>query len=143
MKTRTVCLTAGRASLSKTSFLRLSKTALAGSPRRVLSGVVRKHGGQSRITNGKKVLEIRPDLSWDKGRAVGMALESARPAHKPLAVYFGDDGTDEDASNVLRRSGVTVRVGRRGDSAARYFVKDTREVHRFLRDVAAAAGVRC
>jgi hypothetical protein len=33
-----------------------------------------------------------------------------------------------------------VRVGRRAASAARYFVKDTREVHRFLRDVAAVAG---
>jgi trehalose 6-phosphate phosphatase len=57
-----------------------------------------------------------------------------------LAVYFGDDRTDEDAFNALRRRGVTVRVGRSAASAAQYFVRSTGEVHRFLRDVAAVAG---
>ncbi len=105
---------------------------------RLISGIVAGHDGGLRITKGKKVLEIRPDLPWDKGRAVIMALGPEKPSDEPLAVYFGDDRTDEDAFNALRGRGVTVRVGRRGASAARYFVKDTREVHRFLREAASA-----
>jgi trehalose 6-phosphate phosphatase len=118
---------------------RLVETGSAGSLSRMIAGIVSEHHGHFRITKGKKVLEIRPNVPWDKGRAVLMALESAKLPDEPLAVYFGDDRTDEDAFHALRRRGVTVRVGRRAASAAQYFVKDTREVHRFLRDVAAVA----
>jgi trehalose-phosphatase len=119
---------------------RLIEAGSAGSLSRVIFAVVREHHGHFRITKGKKVLEIRPNVPWDKGRAVLAALESARPPDDPLAVYFGDDRTDEDAFNALRRRGVTVRVGRSAASAAQYFVRSTGEVHRFLRDVAAVAG---
>jgi trehalose 6-phosphate phosphatase len=121
---------------------RLIEAGSVGSLSRVISAVVNEHQGLFRVTKGKKVLEIRPNVPWDKGRAVLTALESAGPSGEFLAVYFGDDRTDEDAFNALRRKGVTVRVGRREASAAQYFVKDTREVHRFLRDVAAVAGGR-
>jgi trehalose 6-phosphate phosphatase len=119
---------------------RLIEAGSAGSLSRMIAGIVSEHHGHFRITKGKKVLEIRPNVPWDKGHAVLMALESAKLPDEPLAIYFGDDRTDEDAFNALRRRGVTVRVGRRAASAARYFVKDTREVHRFLRDFAAVAG---
>jgi trehalose 6-phosphate phosphatase len=119
---------------------RLIEAGSVSSLTRMISGIVSEDNGQLRITKGKKVLEIRPNVLWDKGRAVLMALESAGLPDAPLAVYFGDDRTDEDAFKALRRSGITVRVGRGAASAAQYFVKDTREVHRFLRDVAAVAG---
>lgn len=66
-----------------------------------------------RVTDGKKVVELRPPIDTDKGTA---ALEfamrhSAIPAG--AAFYAGDDRTDEDAFRALRRSGraVTLLVG--------------------------------
>ncbi|KAH9620253.1 hypothetical protein KSS87_021548 [Heliosperma pusillum] len=44
------------------------------------------------LTHGRKVLEVRPVIDWDKGKAVEFLLES-----------LGDDKTDEDAFKVLRK----------------------------------------
>ena len=49
---------------------------------------------------GRKVLEIRPDVSIDKGRAVESLLRG-RGLH--AAMYGGDDRTDADAFLGLRR----------------------------------------
>jgi len=81
------------------------------------------------IRRGKKVLEVRPAARWDKGRAVSTIIESLnRPV---LAVYFGDDNTDEDAFRALRRGGVTVRVGK-GESNAHFFIPSVSDVPRTL-----------
>jgi trehalose-phosphatase len=94
-----------------------------------------------RKTHGKKVFELRPDLDWDKGRAVLWVLRALgldRPEVAP--VYVGDDVTDEDAFRAL--------VGRSGDglgvlvaeeprpTAAHYRLRDPEEVRRFLESFA-------
>ena len=66
-----------------------------------------------RITEGKKVMEVRPPIDVDKGTAV---LEFAlRCGALPggAALYAGDDRTDEDAFRALRPSAraVTIHVG--------------------------------
>ncbi|XP_039126339.1 probable trehalose-phosphate phosphatase 6 [Dioscorea cayenensis subsp. rotundata] len=60
-----------------------------------------------RITQGRKVLEIRPTIKWDKGKALEFLLESLGFANcnNVLPVYIGDDRTDEDAFKVLRERG--------------------------------------
>lgn len=94
-----------------------------------------------RKTHGKKVFELRPDLDWDKGRAVSWLLRALgldRPEVAP--VYVGDDVTDEDAFRALRRQGVSGRPGGLGvlvaeeprETAARYRLRDPEEVRRFL-----------
>ncbi|MFA7294751.1 MAG: hypothetical protein WC060_04890, partial [Candidatus Omnitrophota bacterium] len=50
-----------------------------------------------------------------------------------LPIYIGDDVTDEDAFRVLKRRGLTVFVGKPGNSAANYYLKNPREVIKFLR----------
>ncbi|XP_022865754.1 probable trehalose-phosphate phosphatase F, partial [Olea europaea var. sylvestris] len=52
-----------------------------------------------RITHGRKVLEIRPVIDWDKGKAVEFLLESLGFSCNldVLPIYVGDDTTDEDA----------------------------------------------
>lgn len=65
-----------------------------------------------RVTEGKKVVEVRPPIEVDKGTA---ALEFAirHGSLSGAALYAGDDRTDEDAFRALRPSGrtVTVQVG--------------------------------
>ncbi|KAE8683798.1 Trehalose-phosphate phosphatase A [Hibiscus syriacus] len=52
-----------------------------------------------RLTHGRKVLEIRPVIDWNKGKAVEFLLESLGLSDRDdvLAIYIGDDMTDEDA----------------------------------------------
>jgi trehalose-phosphatase len=72
-----------------------------------------------RLTEGKRVFELRPPLHVDKGTAL---LELAREltgvvsGNESRVFYAGDDATDEDAFRALRAelpAAVTVRV--RGD----------------------------
>ena len=63
-----------------------------------------------RITRGKKVLEIRPNIDWDKGKAIAMIRDSY--PDQPLPVFFGDDRTDEDGFDVVQeQGGLAVFVG--------------------------------
>ena len=66
--------------------------------------------GKLKITRGKKVLEVRPHLDWDKGKAI-IKLREAYP-ETSLTVFFGDDLTDEDGFSVVQDSGgLAVFVG--------------------------------
>ena len=82
------------------------------------------------IQEAKKVWEIRPHLNWNKGSAVRWILLHEDPASFPI--YIGDDKPDESAFKALKGRGITVRVGFDPASLARYYVKDTNEVERFL-----------
>ncbi len=78
---------------------------------------------------GKKVWEILPDIRWSKGLAA-LDLEKRFPGALPLAV--GDDRTDEDMFRVLKRRGVTVRVGFSRRSGANYYLASQREIDALL-----------
>ncbi len=66
--------------------------------------------GEVKITRGKKVVEVRPNLDWDKGKAIARIRESY--PDRPLPLFFGDDQTDEDGFAVVQdQGGVAVFVG--------------------------------
>ena len=71
--------------------------------------------GEVIVVRGKKVLDIRPAVAWDKGKAMRFLRETADEmagggAHLPI--YVGDDTTDEDAfREVNAAGGVSVCVG--------------------------------
>jgi alpha,alpha-trehalase len=91
--------------------------------------------------DGKMVFELRPSLAWDKGRAVLWLLErqgNLKSGQEFYPVYIGDDQTDEDAFAALKNSGLTVVVGRVEHSCAQYYLEDTADVMRFLRQIADA-----
>ena len=92
--------------------------------------------GSAKTTSGKRVLEIRPNLDWNKGFAVMKFLRSQRPPHTAFVAYIGDDATDEDAFRLLPRRAVTIVVGKRMRSAAAYWVPSPRHVVKFLELVA-------
>jgi len=85
------------------------------------------------ITRGKKVLELRPALGWNKGKAVEWLLKVYGTAGS-LPVFAGDDITDEDGFRVLHRvGGVSILVGE-GDlsSAANYYLDSPEQLHHWL-----------
>ncbi|PWA88481.1 HAD-superfamily hydrolase, subfamily IIB [Artemisia annua] len=90
-----------------------------------------------RLTHGRMVLEVRPVLKWDKGKAVEFLLESLGLSNcdDVLPIYVGDDRTDEDAFKFLRESnrgfGILVSPAPR-ESNAYYSLKDTSEVMEFI-----------
>jgi len=89
-----------------------------------------------KIKSGKKVFEVRPPLPWDKGKVVLWLLarqEALSKSQAIIPVYIGDDVTDEDAFKALRNRGLTIFVGQTDFSQAKYYVKDVREVHDFLK----------
>jgi len=90
------------------------------------------------VREGKMVLEVRPSLDWDKGKAVLWLLEKKHTSHRnadTFPIYIGDDLTDEDAFVLLKDRGVTVVVGKPEESEAQYYLNDTAEVVEFLRQI--------
>ncbi|PIN18945.1 Trehalose-phosphatase [Handroanthus impetiginosus] len=91
-----------------------------------------------RLTQGRKVLEIRPTIKWDKGKALEFLLESLGYANctNVFPVYIGDDRTDEDAFKVLkeRGQGFGILVSKTPkDTNASYSLQEPSEVMAFLR----------
>jgi trehalose 6-phosphate phosphatase len=87
--------------------------------RSVLEHVVQASTGL-RVTRGRMMVEIRPDLAVDKGTAIS---EVIREHGLRSAVYLGDDRTDLDAFRALRQlaeegtcQGISVAV--QNDEAA-------------------------
>ncbi|KAB2628991.1 trehalose-phosphate phosphatase D [Pyrus ussuriensis x Pyrus communis] len=90
-----------------------------------------------RLTQGRKVLEIRPTIKWDKGKALEFLLESLGYANsnEVFPVYIGDDRTDEDAFKVLRDRGqgfgiLVSKVPK--ETNASYTLQEPAEVKDFL-----------
>lgn len=77
---------------------------------------------------GKKVFEIRPKNSFNKGKAVTWIIENL--AKNKYPIYIGDDTTDEDAYKILSNLGISISVG--VDPYADYFLKKQSEVKEFL-----------
>jgi trehalose 6-phosphate phosphatase len=83
-----------------------------------------------RITTGKQVFEVRPDVEWDKGTAVEHL--SADLPETWTTIYVGDDTTDEDAFRAVGPDGTAVLVGSREETAADYRLRGQDAVAPFL-----------
>jgi trehalose-phosphatase len=64
-----------------------------------------------RVTGGKKVFEVRPDVRWDKGYATRFLIDVVAGDGELPAIFIGDDRTDEDAFRVVRELGGGIVVG--------------------------------
>ncbi len=83
---------------------------------------------------GKKIIELKPNLDWHKGKAV-LWLMNELDLNKPdiVPLYIGDDITDEDAFATLQGEGIGILVGEHDDkTAATYRLENVDEVQLFL-----------
>jgi trehalose-phosphatase len=78
------------------------------------------------IVAARKAWEIRPRLNWHKGSALLYLLrEFSGPP--PLVFCAGDDETDEHMFAALP-SAISIRIGGRRQTHARYRLEDEREL---------------
>lgn len=83
-----------------------------GAEDRVREAVLRHGRGDGlRVTEGKKIFEIRPDVDWHKGAAMRFLLDVLAGDGELPAIFIGDDRTDEDAFAVVRELGGGIVVG--------------------------------
>ncbi|XP_050942920.1 probable trehalose-phosphate phosphatase C [Cucumis melo] len=89
------------------------------------------------ITSGKKVMEIRPTINWNKGHAMEYYLHTLGHTNEDdvVPLYIGDDRTDEDAFKVIqmRGQGIAILVSSiPKNTRASYSLKDPSQVLAFL-----------
>jgi alpha,alpha-trehalase len=89
---------------------------------------------QLRKTGGKRIFELRPDVPWDKGKAVRHVMTALGLDRSDVVpVYIGDDETDEDAFAALRGRGISFLVRDEPRATlADYVIDGTDEVRRVL-----------
>ena len=93
-----------------------------------------------KVGGGKKIVEIRPDVDWDKGKALLWIMQKLGVTDKKkfIPFYIGDDVTDEDAFKVIQDDGWGILVGPEEGkkSAARFTLPDVNSVKDFLHNLA-------
>jgi trehalose-phosphatase len=109
---------------------RTARDSAVREARAVVKTVLERLGPGFRLMAGKKIWEIYPEEMGSKGRAAQDLLRQL-PGRK-LAIYAGDDTTDETAFALLK-SGVTIRVGRFRETHAKFFLRSPAEVLTFLK----------
>jgi trehalose 6-phosphate phosphatase len=97
---------------------------------------VRKQHTSLRRMDGKKVVELQPDVAWDKGQAV-LWLRQALGMDRPevVTIYIGDDVTDEDAFRAIAYHGLGLGIivaPPTSGTAAHYYLRDCDAVQQFL-----------
>jgi trehalose 6-phosphate phosphatase len=102
----------------------------------ILEEVAQLPPGKVEIHRGKMVLEIRPAIDWDKGRATLWLLDQVVGTdwrERCAVIYVGDDRTDEDAFLALGDAAITIKVGPSPyPTAARYAAGTVDELSRVL-----------
>lgn len=79
---------------------------------------------------GKSIVEYRPH-QLHKGMSADFFARRQPPSTLPI--FIGDDRTDEDAFEALRKlGGIGIHVGPKPSSAAAYFLEDQPHVHSYL-----------
>ncbi|MEE9515108.1 MAG: trehalose-phosphatase [Candidatus Brocadiales bacterium] len=99
---------------------------------KAVRGLVSKNPGLA-MRQGKMVVEITPDIPFNKGMTVKWLLDNLFPEERPIVVFAGDDLTDEDAFAMLDEGDVSIYVGLRPNHfSARYYTKDSSGIRQFL-----------
>ncbi|MGB0436898.1 MAG: trehalose-phosphatase, partial [Mycobacterium sp.] len=89
-----------------------------------------------RVTSGRKLVELRPDLDWDKGTTLAWIRDRIDPSGSLLPIYIGDDLTDEDAFDAVQFDGIGIVVRSDEDgnrrTAAHFTLQSPDQVREFI-----------
>lgn len=104
-----------------------------------VAAAVRNAGQRTalRVTTGREVIELRPNVDWDKGKTLRWVLDYIRDTKSGplLPIYLGDDITDEDAFDAVHDDGIGIVVRHTDDgdraTAAQYALDSPDEVRDF------------
>lgn len=103
--------------------------------RKIVEDAVLPQEQHLRLTKGHMVYEVRPRVDWHKGYAMcwihGQLRTRLSVASNPLAIYVGDDETDEDVFRSLS-DGIGIKVGEPKMSSAHYFLETPSQVREFV-----------
>lgn len=98
-----------------------------------------------KVTSGRMVVELRPDIDWDKGRTLEWIVDRITGPEPLLPVFVGDDLTDEDAFDAVLHDGIgiVVRHTEDGDraTAARYSLDSPEQVREFIERLVAQCDI--
>lgn len=86
------------------------------------------------ICPGRDVWEIRPNVSWNKGKALAW-IQNHLELHQGAVLCLGDDQTDEDVFAAFPQS-IPIQVGVPKNTHARYSLPGPESVLSFLNWVA-------
>lgn len=104
--------------------------------KRIAENVLAEHSSLKK-SGGKMIVELQPDIEWDKGKALLWLLEEldlVDPENLPF--YIGDDLTDENAFRELTDRGIGILVGKHGElTYASYSLESVEEVREFLKRI--------
>jgi trehalose 6-phosphate phosphatase len=110
----------------------------------IVEAVLAEHPDELKVTPGKMVYEIQPNVEWDKGKAVLYLLGALglEREEEVVPLYLGDDITDEHAFEALAGAsprGIGIFVGEAEDpevggrtTSADYVLHTMKEVEQFL-----------
>ena len=110
-----------------------------------VAAAVRSTGQRTalRVTTGREVIELRPNVDWDKGKTLRWVLDHIHDDEAPgplLPIYLGDDITDEDAFDAVQDDGVAILVRHSDDgdraTAASYALDNPDRVREFTERLA-------
>ena len=96
--------------------------------------MLKKYPGHKK-GEGKKIVEIKPNIDWHKGKAVEWILDALNLSGKDdiIPMFIGDDITDEDGFEELKDKGIGILVGGHGQkTAAEYALKNVFQVREFF-----------
>jgi trehalose 6-phosphate phosphatase len=105
-----------------------------------VAAAVRRAGQRTalRVTTGREVIELRPNIDWDKGKTLNWVLDYIRDNEGSgplLPIYLGDDITDEDAFDAVHDDGVAILVRHSDDgdraTAAQFALDNPDRVREF------------
>lgn len=98
---------------------------------KILKPVIKKEVVST--VKGKEVIDIIPNVNWDKGCFAQLLVKKItdRTKELPAVIVAGDDNTDESAFEKLKEE-ITIVVGNNSKSKACYYIRNTAEADSFL-----------
>jgi len=97
----------------------------------VVESIVAQHGDLVSTTEGRRVIEIRPNVAWNRSSAVQWILQRFA-LEEEAAIYVGDDIGGEEAFAGLPRI-ISIHVGTEyGNTSARFFARSPSGVLAFM-----------